>query len=105
MPNPVDLNGFGKHAPQSIDVDEADTKKNMAFDVLAGLGVRINLNSAFAIDAGMQYIIGMNNSLEGKGKDAYLFSYDGKDRVNLLRMTDGIKHNALQLKASLIYKF
>lgn len=105
VPNPVDLNGFGKHAPQSIDVDEADTKKNMAFDVLAGLGVRINLNSAFAIDAGMQYIIGMNNSLEGKGKDAYLFSYDGKDRMNLLRMTDGIKHNALQLKASLIYKF
>lgn len=98
----VDLNGFGLNCPVSIDGKGMDTSTSM--DFLAGLGLRININSAFAVDAGVQYITGGNGR---KANGNNIFSYDNGDKANLFRKAGGIKHSTSYLRfgASVIYKF
>ena len=106
LPNPVVLNGFGMQNPTPIDVEESGANKNMAIDALAGAGVRLNLSKSLAFDVGVQYLYGFSKSWKVEGGSNQIFSYDGNnDKVNLLGQTDGIKHSALRLTASLIYKF
>lgn len=112
----VDLNGFGKWSGLSLNVDETGWESKMSINVLAGLGLRVNLTKSVAFDAGIQYIMGGNSWDGGNGKS--IFSYtlpqnastpqekaEKGDKVNLLNKTGGIKHNALRVSASLIYKF
>ena len=98
----VILNDFGNK--ESIGIDEEGFTKSMAIDGLVGLGLRFNINKSFAFDAGVQYQIGSNS---WKGEKGNIFSYSLKDgdKVNLLRKTNGISHNALKIAASLIFKF
>ncbi len=112
----VDLNGFGSWPARSIDVDEDGMSKATSINIMAGFGLRFNLNKAFAFDAGVQYITG-GNSWKMEGNKKHIFDYKipsgattkeekaKGDRVNLLRQAKGIKHSALRVSASLIYKF
>lgn len=96
----VDLNGFGLNCPVSID--DIGLNSSTSMDLLAGLGVRVNINSSFAVDAGVQYITGGNGR---KADGTNIFSYENGDKANLFRKTGGIKHSALRFGASVIYKF
>ena len=115
----VNLNGFGQHAGGSIDIDYGGMKSNLSICALLGTGLRTNIGKSFAIDAGIQYLIGGKVwEITDNKKD--IFSYklpdgdttamdaDAKakgDRVNLLRETDGIKRSALRVSVGLIFKF
>lgn len=112
----VDLNGFGEWSDLSLNVDETGWESKMSINVLAGLGLRVNLTNSVAFDAGIQYIMGSNSWDGSNGKS--IFSYtlpqnastpkekaEKGDKVNLLNKTGGIKHNSLRIAASLIYKF
>lgn len=102
--------GFGNRSGNNVEVDEGAATKSMAIDGLLGLGVRLNVNKSFAVDAGLQYQIG-GKSWKPDNRNE-IFSYtqdidgeDAKDYVNLLPKTSGISHSALKLGVSLIYKF
>ncbi len=106
----VNLNGFGYYKGKiTIDDDKDNVKKNFAMDGLLGLGLRFNIGDSFAFDAGVQYQLGLMNSWKNTGKDNTIAHYTEKDGdvfYNFLRSSDGgIKHSALRLSASLIYKF
>lgn len=111
----INLNGFGKWGASSLDVDDTGWESKMTINVLTGLGLRANLTKSVAIDAGIQYIMS-GNSWDGGNRNP-IFSYTlpqnattpaekaKGDKVNLLNNTGGIKHSALRVAASLIYKF
>lgn len=112
----VNLNGFGSWGPRDMDVDDEGMAKSMAIHALAGLGLRLNLNNSFALDAGVQYLTG-GKSWKMNSDKKYIFDYTRPldattakdkaqgDRVNLLRQSSGIKSGAFRVTASLIYKF
>lgn len=112
----LNLNGFGSSFAGQMDVDEEGMAKSMSINAMAGLGLRLNLSKSFALDAGVQYIAG-GNSWKMDGNKKHIFDYSlpagannhsekaKGERVNLLRQTNGIKHNALRVSASIIYKF
>ena len=114
----VNLNGFGSWGPRDMDVDDEGMAKSMAIHALAGLGLRLNLNNSFALDAGVQYLTG-GKSWKMNSDKKYIFDYTlplnattaeekekaQGDRVNLLRQSSGIKSGAFRVTASLIYKF
>lgn len=109
--NKVNLNGFGTHPSGELTIDDIDVAKSMAMDAIFSLGVRFNLGASFAIDAGVQYQLGLTNSWKSSNKSADIAHYKiengvGSDKFyNILRNSDGVKHNAIKLVASLIYKF
>lgn len=95
--------GFGNRTNNDMEYDEDGATTGMTIDALLGLGLRININKSIAFDAGIQYIMGGKSWKSNQGD---IFSYFGdKDKVNLLRKTGGISHNALKVGASLIFKF
>lgn len=98
----VKLNDFGTHS--AIGVDEEGITKSMSIGGLLGVGLRINLNKAFALDAGVQYQMG-GKSLKADNGSIFSYTLDGGDKVNLLRKAGDISHSALKVTASLIYKF
>lgn len=114
----VDLNGFGTYSPQSIDVNRKNMKSGMTLCPIMGLGLRSNVSKSFAIDLGVQYLIG-GKSWQTDDENADMFSYtlpEGwqtmspkekakGDSVNLLNLTNGIKHNAFRVTLGLILKF
>jgi len=110
----VNLNGFGNWNGGDIDVDETGWSAKTSINALMGAGLRLNLTKSFAFDAGVQYLMG-GNCWEGSKGDifSYTLPQNAKtpaekakgDKVNLLNKTGGIKHNALRVVASLIYKF
>lgn len=112
----VNLNGFGSWPARNIDVDEDGMKKTMSINVIAGLGLRLNLSKSFAVDAGVQYMTG-GKSWKMEDNKKCIFDYTipagvsepsdkaKGDRVNLLRQTSGINNSALKITASIIYKF
>lgn len=115
----VNLNGFGIHAARSLDVDKEGMSSRVSINAIAGLGLRANISKSFAFDAGVQYYILGGKSWNIDHKSNSIFSYSlpegyenmnasekaQGDKVNLLRLSNGIKHNALRLTVSLIYKF
>lgn len=101
----VEWEGFGGPYGGSIDVDEIDVASKTAIDVLLGLGLRYNIGKSIAVDAGVQYLTG-SNSWENSATNKDIFKREnGTDTVNLLRLTDGIKHSGLKANISLIFKF
>lgn len=98
----VDLNGFGDH--NEIGIDEEGITKKMAIDGLFGLGIRLNLNKSLALDAGMQYQTG-GKSWEANPGSIFSYTLEGGDKVNLLRKVGCVRHDALKVAASIIYKF
>ena len=115
----VNLNGFGKHAGGSIDIDNEGMNSKLSICGLLGAGLRANIGKSFAIDAGIQYLIGGKVwEITDKKKDTFSYklpdgdtssmSADAKakgDKVNLLRDADGIKRSALRVTVGLIFKF
>ena len=113
----VNLNGFGDWSNKSFVIDETGWNSKMTFGVLAGLGVRMNITKSFAIDAGIQYVMGGKSWDGGNGKSAFSYTLPDNyekmskeekaqgDKVNLLNKTGGIKRNAIRVAASVIYKF
>ena len=112
----VNLNGFGDFDACSMDVDETKMTKSMSVNIFGGAGVRFNLSKEFAFDLGVQYLTG-GNSWKNDGGTMPIFNYNlpvgattveekaKGEKVNLLRQASGIKHSALRVAASLIYKF
>ena len=112
----VNLNGFGNWGKKAIDVDESGWNAKTTINALMGAGLRLNLTKSFAFDAGVQYLMG-GNSWDGSKGDIFSYSLPDNyqnleakqkamgDKVNLLNKTGGIKHDALRVSASLIYKF
>lgn len=98
----VDLNGFGVH--DEIGVDEEGITKKMAIDGLFGLGIRLNLNKSLALDAGIQYQTG-GKSWEANEGSIFSYTLEEGDKVNLLRKVGCVRHDALKVAASIIYKF
>lgn len=114
----VNVNGFGTYSARTIDVNRENMKSGMAICPIMGLGLRSNVSKSFAIDLGVQYLMG-GKSWNTIVEDAALFSYtlpegwqtmspESKakgDSVNLLNLTNGIKHNAFRVTLGLIFKF
>ncbi len=98
----VTLNGFGTH--DEIGIDEEGITKKMAIDALFGLGIRLNLNKSLALDAGIQYQTG-GKSWEANPGSIFTYTLEGGDKVNLLRKVGCVRHDALKVAASIIYKF
>ena len=98
----VVLNGFGNH--DAIGVDEDGITKKMAIDGLFGCGIRLSLNKSLALDAGLQYQTG-GKSWEANSGSIFSYTLEGGDKVNLLRKVGYVRHDALKVAASIIYKF
>ena len=130
----VNLNGFGVHGKDSgdnkdemypIDINKEGMESRFSISAILGAGLRANIGKSFAIDAGVQYLMGGKVwKFTGNNKEIFSYSYklpegdtdtqkDYKetykdtlgDRVNLLREVDGIKRSALRITIGLIYKF
>lgn len=98
------INGFGKYDACSIDVDKDGMTSSMSISVLMGLGLRSNITKNFAIDAGVQYLMG-GNSWKKNSDQLFSYTLSGGDKVNLLSQTNGIKRNAFRVTLGLIFKF
>lgn len=104
----VYLNDFGIKPPHDLEVDEEGMTTSMSVNALMGVGLRLNLGSSFALEAGVQYTIGGKSwKMEDDMKEKSVFNYtlaEG-DKVNLLRQASGINHSALRMTVGLVYKF
>ena len=103
--NPVSLNGFGLHnefGAAEIDVDTEHFSEKLAIDFFMGLGLRLNFNS-FAFDAGVQYVLGIPGKVNSDKAPVFSYTLGEGDKVNIFNKD--IKHNALRIVASFIYKF
>lgn len=114
----INLNGFGSHKGREMDVDKEGMTSSLTINALVGAGLRANIGKSFAIDAGVQFLIG-GKSWKIDENNKNIFSYtlpngweamDAEqkaqgDKVNLLRLTDGIKHNPFRVTLGIIYKF
>ena len=108
----VPILGFENHGTRKTDItiDDTGISKTLAIDGLIGAGLRVNFGKpldSFAFDAGFQYQLGLTNSWKGSAKSSDFGCYvEGEDHFyNVIRRSDGIKHNAFRLFASIIYKF
>ena len=98
----VDLNGFSAH--KEIGIDENGITKKVAIDGLFGFGIRLSLNKSLTLDGGLQYQIG-SKSWEANSGSIFSYTLEGGDKINLLRKVGYVRHDALKMVASIIYKF
>lgn len=114
------INNFGTHEESNYlqtDNDAAETK--LSIDGILGIGARVNLTKSLAIDAGIQYQLGLGDKWKMTSTDnKSIFRYelhdnknstdplnDGIDYVNLMKEVESLKLSALKVNISLIYKF
>ena len=107
--------GFGKRNESNVEIDEDDIEPRFAVKALLGAGLRYNISKAFALDAGVQFQIGSNTWEASKTATFFKYSQpsdanmsdavNAKDKLNIMRGSEGVKQNALRVAISLIYKF
>lgn len=102
------INNFGSKGNNYL---QPGIESSMAIDALVGIGARVNITKSIAVDAGIQYLAGITDSWKSTiGPD--IFRYEHHDISDLNGGTDyanlcggNIKHSALKVNISLIYKF
>jgi len=106
----IPILGFGSQAPsKDIKIDESNgiSKESFALDALIGAGLRFNITKSFAFDAGVQCQLGLTDSWKSTTSNRDLGHFDNGEEqfYSLLRGSGSVKHQALRVFASLIYKF
>lgn len=102
---------FGTKKSLNASAGELDGVSGMAADLLAGLGLRINIpNSPLAVDLGVGYLMGLGEIIKPEKKNGIIeYTYDangGTEKANsLTRLLDNVKRQSLRVNVGLTYKF
>jgi hypothetical protein len=104
--------GFTKTHKELKGVGDADLEgvSGMTFDILAGVGVRINIpNSSVAIDLGAKYVMGLSDIISNDSKSSndvkINYTFDKDESFDISQSIKSVKRQSLFVSAGVIIKF
>lgn len=104
--------GFTKTHKELKDVGDGDLEgvSGMTFDILAGVGVRINIpNSSVAIDLGAKYVMGLSDIISNDSKSSddvkINYTFDKDESFDISQSIKSVKRQSLFVRAGVIIKF